>query len=248
MNPSCVSVAVTRLCDRSIVYIRVLSFRFARCADRSSFCAHRRMTKQTTGAARRGIAKISFFMAASPPERLLTSIARPLERLDDHGRSISQHFGDAVHYLVGVVAGADDGVRPDLGSVLDHDFKGLAARLLTKLREERDVAADECLQGSADRAKDRTRTHCDAAHNAEVAHDTEARQFERGRDHVMRDRITRRRDGIGSLYVNLVFHTSISGGRLSCEPSVRLPRQCNLTVNVRDAQNHGEKAYENRAP
>src|SRR5215475_16105914 len=164
-------------------------------------------------------------MAAPPPKRLLTSIARPLERLDDHRRSVSQHFGDAVHYLVGVVAGADDGVRPDLGSVLDHDFKSLAARLLAKLREKSDVSADQGLQGSADRTEDRARTHRDAAHNAEVAHDAEARQFERGRDHVMRDRITRRRDGIGSLYVNLVFHSSISGGRLSREPSVRLPRR-----------------------
>src|SRR5262245_64105510 len=115
------------------------------------------MTKQATGAARRGIAKISFFMAASPPERFLTSVARPLERFDDHRRSISQHFGDAVHHLVGVVAGADDGVRPDLGSVLNHDFKSLFTRLLAQLREERDVATDQCLQGSADSAKDRTR-------------------------------------------------------------------------------------------
>src|SRR5262249_39968883 len=95
-------------------------------------------------------------------------------------------------------------------SVLDHDFKSLAARLLTKLREESDVAADQCLQASADCAEDRARTHGDAAHDAEIAHDAEARQFERGRDHVMRDRITRRRDGIGSWYVNLVIHTSIS--------------------------------------
>src|SRR4030095_12280286 len=87
------------------------------------------MTKQATGAARRGIATISFFMAASPPESLLTSVARSLKRLDDHRRSISQHFGHAVHHLVGVVAGADDGVRADLGGVLNHDFKSLFPRL-----------------------------------------------------------------------------------------------------------------------
>src|SRR5262249_29886228 len=158
------------------------------------------MTQQATGAARRGIAKISFFMAAPPPERLLTSVARPLERLDDHRRSVSQHFGDAVHYLVGVVAGADDGVRPDLGSVLDHDFKSLAARLLAKLREESDVSADQGLQGSADRAEDRARTHRDAAHDAEIVHYAEARHFDRVHDYVMRDRITRRPAVIGPLY------------------------------------------------
>src|SRR5215468_10735983 len=124
-------------------------------------------------------------MAAPPPKRLLTSVAWAFNRLDDHRRSVSQDLGHAAHHLVGVVACADDGVRPDLGSVLDHDFKSLAARLLAKLREESDVAADQCLETPPDRAEDRARTDGDAAHDAEIAHEAEARQFKPGRYHMM---------------------------------------------------------------
>src|SRR5262245_7519089 len=151
----------------------------------------------------------------------LLAISRALDRLDDHSGSVSQHFGDAAHHLVGVVPGSDDGIGADLGSVLNHDFKSLASRLLAKLREECDVTTDERLQASAERAEYRTGTHRNAAHDAQVSHDAEPGQFKRGCDHVMRDRITRRRDGIGRLSVDLIIHTSISGRRQPSEPSVR---------------------------
>src|SRR5262249_18833162 len=74
------------------------------------------------------------------------------------------------------------------------------------LCEKRDVAADKCLQATAERAENRARTHRNATHDAQVSDDAKPRQFKRGRDHVMRNRITRRRYRIWCLSIDLVAH------------------------------------------
>src|SRR5262249_2086611 len=109
-------------------------------------------------------------------------------------------------YFVGIVPRADDGVRADFSGMPDHDFERFSARLFAKLREERDIAADQCLETRADRAEDRARANCDSAHNAKIAHNAKSRQLKCRRDHVMRHRVTWRRDGIRRLSIDLVIH------------------------------------------
>src|SRR5262249_217834 len=58
----------------------------------------------------------------------------------------------------------------------------------------------------ADRAEDRARANCDSAHNAKIAHNAKSRQLKCRRDHVMRHRVTWRRDGIRRLSIDLVIH------------------------------------------
>src|SRR5262249_38061436 len=66
--------------------------------------------------------------------------------------------------------------------------------------------ADQRLETRADRAENRTRANGDSAHHAQIAHDAKAWQLKRRRDHVMRHRKPRRRDGIRGLSVALIFH------------------------------------------
>ena len=76
---------------------------------------------------------------------------------------------------VGVIAHADDGVRAALGGVLQHQRKGVTARFLAKLGEERDVAAEQSLQRGADRTDETARAHDNAAHHSDVPDDAVAR-------------------------------------------------------------------------
>src|SRR5207237_7714702 len=91
--------------------------------------------------------------------------------LHDYSCAIAQHFRDAIHYLGGVIANAHNGVCTQLLRVREHQFKRLPARLFTKTREERDVAADERLQRAADGAEDGSRAHHDPPDDAKGARD-----------------------------------------------------------------------------
>ncbi len=75
--------------------------------------------------------------------------------LHDHRRAVAKDFGDAAHDLGGIVADADDGVCAQFLCVAMHQLERLVARFLAKAREQRNIAADERLQGPADRAEDR---------------------------------------------------------------------------------------------
>src|SRR5262245_7241315 len=86
---------------------------------------------------------------------------------DDDSSAVAEHLGDALHELRGVVADADHRVRTHLLGMIEHHVEGLGPRPLAELREQRDVAADEGLQRSADGPENRARANRDAAHHAE---------------------------------------------------------------------------------
>jgi hypothetical protein len=48
--------------------------------------------------------------------------------------------------------------------MLQHQVERMFAGLLAKIRQQRDIAADNRLQRCADRSHDRPRTHNDASH------------------------------------------------------------------------------------
>ena len=58
------------------------------------------------------------------------------------GGPIGQNLGDALHDLGGIVAGADDCVAAGVRSLLLLQVYSLRARLLAKVGQQRDVAAD----------------------------------------------------------------------------------------------------------
>src|SRR5690349_14858970 len=101
---------------------------------------------------------------------------------DHDGGAVGQHFCDAGHDFVGVVAHADDGVRAPLGGVFHHQRVRIGPRTFAKLGIERDVAAEDRLQARADAADDATRAHDDAANHADAANEPVTRQVERGGD------------------------------------------------------------------
>ena len=58
-----------------------------------------------------------------------------LDGLDVDCGAVSEHLGDALHDLGGVVAGADHGVAAQFRCMLQHEVEGLGARLLAQVRE-----------------------------------------------------------------------------------------------------------------
>lgn len=94
---------------------------------------------------------------------------------DDDRRAVTQDFGHALHEFGRIVSDADNRIGTLLLRVFDHKFIRLFAGLLTQAGEERDVAADKCLQRSADRPDYRPRAHDDAFRQAQILHDPLAR-------------------------------------------------------------------------
>src|SRR5260221_1044800 len=86
-----------------------------------------------------------------------------LDRRDDHRRSIAKNLGDAAHDLGRIVTNPDDRVGADRARMLDHELESLRSCLLAETAEQRDIAAEECLQRSADRAEDVSRPNGDPA-------------------------------------------------------------------------------------
>src|SRR5438445_11706779 len=67
--------------------------------------------------------------------------------------------------------------------MLEHQLETFVARLFAQACEQRNIAADECLQRSADRAEDRSRAYHDSPDDAEIADDAIAVQCECGGRH-----------------------------------------------------------------
>jgi hypothetical protein len=116
-------------------------------------------------------------------ERLGTALFR---RYDDC-RAVGEHLGDAGRDLGCVEAHADDCIGAHLLGMLEHDVEGLLARLLAQLREERDVAAEQRLDGRADVAYDRARANNDSSRHPDTPRDAETFELERRRHHRMVD-------------------------------------------------------------
>jgi hypothetical protein len=86
----------------------------------------------------------------------------------DDSRPVGQNFGYALHDLRCVVAESDHRVSAHLIGVLNQQIERMLSGLLAKIRQDRDIATDDRLQSSSDRAKDRTRPYDDSSYYAEV--------------------------------------------------------------------------------
>jgi hypothetical protein len=75
--------------------------------------------------------------------------------LDDHGRSVANHFRGALNYLGGVVAHTDDRVAADAFRMLAHEVECLLTGSFTQLGQQRDVAAEKRLHAGAEDADNR---------------------------------------------------------------------------------------------
>src|SRR5690349_7661338 len=73
-----------------------------------------------------------------------------LGALDDDGGAVTEHLGHTIENLGCIVADADDGIGSGLLGMREHLVEGVRARPLAEIGEERDVAADERLQRTAD--------------------------------------------------------------------------------------------------
>src|SRR6266481_7999453 len=80
-------------------------------------------------------------------------------RLDQHGRAVTQNFRHTLHDFGRVVAKPDDRVRAEIARVLQTEFERVLACFLAEIGQDRDVAANQGLQSSADRSDNRARTH-----------------------------------------------------------------------------------------
>src|SRR5689334_14642572 len=74
-----------------------------------------------------------------------------LDRLNEHGRTIRQYFGDALHHFGGIVARAHHSVRTQFRGVQEHEVERFGTRFFAKVGEQSDVAANKRLQPGADR-------------------------------------------------------------------------------------------------
>src|SRR6185295_17690270 len=90
---------------------------------------------------------------------------------NDYGCPVRKHLSHSRGQFGGVIASADYGVRADLRSVLNHDFEGILARLLTKLGPNGYIAAHNRLQRSAQGREDISRANHYAADYAKILYD-----------------------------------------------------------------------------
>jgi len=111
-----------------------------------------------------------------------------LRALDQDCRAIGEHFGNALHELGRVVAGADDSVAAQFAGVSEHQIECFTARFFAKIGEQRDVAADQCLQSGANRPENGPGADDDSTYYAQGAHDAVSGKIKRGRHHVMTGR------------------------------------------------------------
>src|SRR6476659_3965345 len=119
---------------------------------------------------------------ATTISRVCSGIGSELRGLHNDRRAVAQDFGRAMQELRRVVADADDGVRSHLSGVAQHHLEGLLAGFLAKLREEGDVAAEDRLEGAADRPHDRAGPDGDSPDDTQGPRDSKAFEGEgRGR-------------------------------------------------------------------
>src|SRR5476651_140342 len=100
--------------------------------------------------------------------RTRSTASRCRDRLDEHGGSVAKNLRDALHDLGGVVAQTDDGVRTEATRMFQHALERVSPRLLAEIGENRNVAANQCLQAGADRPENGTRTNNDPTNNSKV--------------------------------------------------------------------------------
>jgi hypothetical protein len=118
----------------------------------------------------------------SPPTASAGSLSQsPSVRFHDHRGAVGQDFRNAGRDFVGIVAHTDDGVRPDLGAVLQHDSIGVGPRLFAHFGENGDVAADNRLQAGAERTDHAARTDHNPPDDPQVLHDSVSGNFKRRR-------------------------------------------------------------------
>ena len=101
---------------------------------------------------------------------MLIPIAR-VGRFDDGGGPVAEDFRHARGNFRGVIAGADDRIRADFRSMLDHDLESIAACFFAHPGPDCDVAADDLLESSSQRGKDIARTDYDSTDDAQVLRD-----------------------------------------------------------------------------
>src|SRR6266487_5439228 len=70
--------------------------------------------------------------------------------------------------------------------MLQHEIEGLGTCFFAKLRQQCDVAAEDCLQARANSPKDRARAHHDPTHHAQSLHYAKSVKLELSCDHGMR--------------------------------------------------------------
>lgn len=105
---------------------------------------------------------------------------------DEYSGSITENLSDPVCNFGGIVTDADYRIGYQLPGVFEHQVIGIAASTLAELRVKRDVAAKEALDRRAHIADDRTRTHDNAADNAEGPYHAITRQIKCRRREWMR--------------------------------------------------------------
>src|SRR4029077_11308408 len=108
-------------------------------------------------------------------------------RLHNHGGPVSQHLGDALHDLGGVVASADDGVPAQFGGVGQHQVKGFGTSFFAEVGQQRNVAAQNRLQPGANGSEDGARANHNAAHHSQATNHAKSIQFKLRGHHVVGD-------------------------------------------------------------
>jgi hypothetical protein len=99
--------------------------------------------------------------------------------------SITEDLGHALHDLGRVVANADNPLSAQFLGVLDHEFVRVGTGALAESRIDRDVPAEEELDGRAEVSDNAPGPDDDAANNSQALRNAIAGQVEGRGDEVM---------------------------------------------------------------
>src|SRR5262245_35457235 len=86
--------------------------------------------------------------------------------LNQNSRAIAQDFGDTVANFRRIVAHANDGVGTQFSAMRQHLLKGIIPRPLAKAGIERNVPAENALDGRADVPNNGSRANNNSTYNA----------------------------------------------------------------------------------
>src|ERR1043166_7078662 len=157
-------------------------------------------------------------LARAWPGPVRSSAVAAVGWFGDDCSAIAKNFSDARGNFGGVVADSDDGIRADLGRMLNHDVERVAARLFTHLCPDGDVTPHDLLKRCAERCEHIARSHDDAAYYAQRLRDVKIRQVESSGRHLMRHRISFRANFIRCAWGHRVY-VHDSSNRLSAVES-----------------------------
>jgi ceramide glucosyltransferase len=104
--------------------------------------------------------------------------------LDLHRGTVGKNFRDALHHFGGIVSHADDGVRPVLRRMLQHQFESIFARFLTELGQDGDIAANHGLESGGEISDNAARPYNNAPDDSVCSDNAISRQFIRGSNHA----------------------------------------------------------------